>query len=63
MRHQYFDSTVEDNEESFQYFWLHLSEPDLAKQLDYQRTVFYRTEWTFRKKRIQLLSFNHYQEF
>ncbi len=63
MRHQYFDASVETQKgEVLNYFWLHLTEPQLTEKLDFHRTLFYRTEWTFRKEPIILNSYNHYKE-
>ncbi|MGV3695876.1 imm11 family protein [Flavobacterium sp.] len=62
MRHQYFKSLVIDKDNELEYYWLHLSEPDLTKSLDYKKTVFYRTEWTFREEPIELTSYEHYQD-
>lgn len=63
MRHQYFDTTVETKKgEVLNYFWLHLTEPQLTEELDFHKTVFYETEWTFRKEPITLNSYNHYKE-
>ncbi|MGV3695877.1 hypothetical protein [Flavobacterium sp.] len=62
MRHQYFRSLVVDKDNELEYYWLHLSEPDLTKSLDYKKTVFYKTEWTFREDPIELTSYEHYQD-
>lgn len=63
MRHQYFDAFVETQKgDLLTYFWLHLTEPQLTERLNFNKTVFYETEWTFRKKIITLNSYNHYKE-
>jgi hypothetical protein len=62
MRHQYFNATIETKEGLFEYFWLHLTEPDLTKKIDYKKSVFYETEYTFKKEKISLDSFEHYQK-
>ena len=62
MRHQYFDATVQTKDGVFQYYWLHLSDPDLTKKIDYKNSVFYETEWTFKKGKIALDSYENYQK-
>ena len=38
MDHRYYNAYITDskNGETFNYYWLHLYEPDLTKQLDYK---------------------------
>lgn len=63
MRHQYFDASVEaKNGEILNYFWLHLTEPQLTEKLDFNKTIFFETEFTFRKQTILLKSYNHYKD-
>jgi|SRR5690606_22365631 len=63
MRHQYFDVSVEaKNGEILNYFWLHLTEPQLTEKLDFNKTIFFETEFTFRKQPILLKSYNHYKD-
>ena len=62
MRHQYFDATIETNEGIFDYYWLHLTEPDLVKKIDYKKSIFYETEYTFKKKIIFLDNYEQYQK-
>jgi hypothetical protein len=61
MRHQYFKTIVLDKNNELEYYWLHLSEPELTEQLNYEKTIFYRTEWTFREEEIKLNSYNHFK--
>lgn len=61
MRHQYFDATIETDNGTFNYYWLHLTEPDLVKKIDYNKSIFYETEYTFKKDIIILDNFEHYQ--
>ena len=62
MQHQYFNAKVYDkNDIEYQYYWLHLSEPSLTKQLDYQRTKFYTAKWGFEREGEILLK--NYEEY
>lgn len=61
MQHQVFEAPVECNGRVLEYYWLHLSEPDLTKQLDYTLSTFYRTEYTFREEPIILKNYNQYE--
>lgn len=63
MSHQYYEANIiiPKSGEVQNYFWLHLCQTELAKQLDYKRTVFYETEWTFRKEIIDIESYEHYE--
>ena len=64
MNHKYYDARIKipKSGQTLNYYWLHLSQPLLTLQLDYDKSVFYETEWTFRKELIQLKSFDHYKE-
>jgi hypothetical protein len=63
MRHQYFEATIQSKDGNLhQYYWLHLTEPDLTKKIDYEKSIFYETEWTFRKELIKLDSYKHYEK-
>jgi len=62
MRHQYFNSEIRSAKGPANYFWLHLNQPNLIEQIDYQKSTFYETEYTFREREIELDSFGHYLE-
>ena len=62
MRHQYFEASVETKSGVSKYYWLHLSEPNLSKLIDYKKSTFYETEFTFKKEQINIDSFEHYQK-
>ena len=62
MRHQFFNATVKAKKVKLDYYWLHLSEPQLSRYLDYKKSVFYRTEYTFREDLIDLKSYEHYEQ-
>jgi len=61
MRYQVFEAQLECNKKYLEYFWLHLSDPELTKKLDYQKTQFFRTEFTFREEPIALSSYDEYE--
>lgn len=61
MRHQYFEAIVTQKNDNLEYYWLHLTEPELTEQLDYEKSIFFRTEWTFREEKINLTSIKHYK--
>ena len=62
MQHQFFNAPVSEKKNTHPYFWLHLSEPSLSRLLDYEKSVFFRTEYTFREEEIQLKSYDHYDQ-
>jgi len=64
MTHKYYDANivVTKSGATLNYYWLHLCQPELSKQLDYKKSVFYETEWTFRKDIIKISSYKHYEE-
>ena len=64
MTHTYYTASVSlpKTGETLPYYWLHFSQPELTKQLDYQNSIFYETEWTFRENVIKINSYEHYQE-
>jgi len=62
MRHQYFNAKITNKENELNYYWLHLTQPELSKRLDYVNSIFYRTEWTFREEPIEINSYEHYTE-
>lgn len=64
MSHQYLDASIKTKDNLIQqYYWLHLTEPELILQLDYKKTEFYRTEFMFREEPIKLDSYEHYENF
>jgi hypothetical protein len=63
MRHNYYEAKIilPKTGEELKYYWLHLCQPELTLQLDYDRSVFYETEWTFRENVIKINSYDHYK--
>lgn len=64
MQHRYYAATILQPKtgQIFTYYWLHLCQPGLTEQLDYRRSTFYETAWTFREKGISLDSLEHYRD-
>ena len=64
MKHQYYMASVSlpKTGETLPYYWLHFSQPELTKQINYENSTFYETEWTFRENLIKINSYEHYQE-
>lgn len=61
MNHQYFKALVKTKKENLIYYLLHLSQPDLVNYIDYKSSLFYETEWEFRKGPIKIDSYEHYE--
>lgn len=62
MQHQFFKALIEKGRQEYDYYWLHLSQPDLINALDYEKSEFYQTEWELLNKgTIKIKSFEHYQ--
>lgn len=61
MNHQFFKASVKTKKEKLTYYLLHLSQPDLVNFIDYKRSLFYETEWEFRKCPIKIDSYEHYE--
>ncbi|MEO0914741.1 MAG: hypothetical protein AAFY59_17440, partial [Pseudomonadota bacterium] len=62
MGHRYFDCPVEgDAPELEHYTWLHLLDPRLVHQLDYQRSSFVEEDYFDEVETIEITSFEHYQ--
>lgn len=63
MQHQFFKAVIETDKQEYDYYWLHLSQPDLISALDYEKSEFYQTEWEFLNKgAIKIKSYEHYQK-
>jgi len=64
MKHKYYDAiiVIPKTGETLNYHWLHLCQPELINQLDYEKSVFYETRWEFREDIIKLTSYKHYEE-
>lgn len=60
MRHQYFNAIIKSKEETHNYYWLHLSQPELTRIIDYKESEFIQTEWCVEKDIIRLDSYEHY---
>jgi len=62
MNHQYFEAIViTPQNEEISYSWLHLTDPSLINKVDFEKSTFFRTEYTFREEEIELSSFDHYK--
>ncbi len=61
MQHQFFHAPVRAKGKIHDYYWWHLCEPELTHHLDYEKSVFYRTEYEFREEPITLTSYQHYE--
>ncbi len=44
------------------YDYLHLCDPELSRTIDYKKSVFYEEEFVFRTGKIQINSYEHYNE-
>ena len=56
-----FDSSHVNKE--YEYYWLHLSQPNLIDALSYEESEFRQTEWVFLNKgSINIKSYSHYTE-
>jgi hypothetical protein len=62
IRHKFYLASVKAKAENFDFYWLHLSEPEITKSLDYQNSTFFRTEYTFREEPIELHSLEDYNK-
>ncbi|UXE68834.1 MAG: hypothetical protein KA713_09770 [Chryseotalea sp. WA131a] len=64
MRHKFYEASIilPKTRETLNYYWLHLCQPELTLYLDYDKSIFCETEWTFRKEVIELNSYEHYKE-
>lgn len=63
MQHQFFEATVKNANKDYEYYWLHLSQPNLIEALNYNESEFHQTEWEFiNKGPIKIKSFEHYME-
>lgn len=62
MQHQYFKAIIESSKQSLEYYWLHLSQPNLVEALDYEKSEFIQTEWEILTKGpISIKSYEHYR--
>ena len=63
MQHQYFETSVKTVNKEYEYYWLHLSQPNLIDALSYEESEFRQTEWEFLNKgSINIKSYSHYTE-
>lgn len=54
---------LKKNDQEYEYYWLHLSQPNLVDALNYEESEFYQTEWEFLNKGpIKIKSYEHYIE-
>lgn len=61
MTHRYYDVKINTKNGELIYYFLHLCEPGLTKQLDYNKTEFHETNYTFRENRIKIESYERYK--
>ena len=64
MTHRFYDVKVimPKTGEVLSYYYLHPCNPDLTRLIDYKKSVFYETKWTFRENIIKIKSYDHYKE-
>ncbi len=64
MKHKFYDAKVINpkNKKSYLYYWMHLCEPELTMHLNYTKSTFFETLWTFREKEITIDSLQHYKK-
>lgn len=63
MQHQFFEASIKTNDQEYEYYWLHLSQPNLVDALNYEESEFYQTEWEFLNKGpIKIKSYEHYMK-
>ncbi len=62
MKHRYYEAKVSAGSDILDFWWIHLCDPSMVDYIDYDRSVFYETEYTFRKDPIKINSFTHYRE-
>ena len=60
MRHRFCPASVDTPEGERDYFWPHLSDPSLEKDIDFPWSAFSWTESTFREGRLSLSSYADY---
>ena len=60
MRHRFCPASVDTPEGGRDYFWLHLSDPSLEKDIDFPGSAFSWTQSTFREGPLQLSSYEDY---
>ena len=61
MQHQFFEASVKTPNQEYDYYWLHLSQPNLIDALDYEASEFHQTEWEYLNKGpIKIKSYEHY---
>ncbi|NOS92489.1 MAG: hypothetical protein HOP30_11240 [Cyclobacteriaceae bacterium] len=61
INHKYYEVQINQKDEVVKYYWLHLCEPELINSIDYRKSTFYRTEFTFREEKINLSSYKEYE--
>ena len=63
MQHQFFEASIKSNDQEYEYYWLHLSQPNLVDALNYEESEFCQTEWEFLNKGpIKIKSYEHYMK-
>lgn len=62
LNHKFYEVTIFNKNESLKYYWLHICEPKIINSVDYQKSIFYRTQYTFREEIIKLTSYQEYED-
>ena len=62
MPYQIFPAIIDTNKDIKEYLWLHLYGLAFVDLIDYNKSSFIRTEWTFPQDSIALESFSQYQQ-
>ena len=62
MNHKFYDAKIVNtkNHKSYLYYWMHLYEPELTHQLNFEKSTFFATKWTFKENLIYINSLEHY---
>lgn len=62
MNFKLYNAKVKLNGKFEQYFYIHFFDLNLTKQIDYENSKFYETNWTFKENEIVIKSFENYLE-
>ena len=61
LNHKFYEVIINYKNTFQTYYWLHICEPTIIDTIDYTKSLFYRTEYTFREELINLTSFEEYK--
>jgi hypothetical protein len=62
MKNKFFNANIImlKTNQTVPYNYFHPSDPELSKVIDYKKSKFSETEWTFKKDSIEITSYEHY---